>query len=136
MRLFIPLIAIFSVLGASQCKAHDAGPASTTNRFEVRFSDLNLNDEQDARVLLQRIERAAKKACGGHASFSSYTGGLERSFYECRDDAVRRAVEQLAAPVVSRLYREAAHSPTVQHDISTVRHAKTRSSSDPLYFAE
>jgi UrcA family protein len=138
MRITIPTVAMIFAFCAFQANAHaDAlQTPSTQTRFEISYADLNLNYERDARVMLGRIERAAKKACGGHASFSSYTGGLEASFYECRDNAIRQAVQLLSAPVVTRLYHEASQSTTAQHGISTVRHAKTHSTSDPLYFAE
>jgi UrcA family protein len=57
--------------------------------------------------MLRRIELAAKKACGGHAAFSSYTGSLDHSFEECRSEAVQRTVQQLGAPMVTRLYSQA-----------------------------
>lgn len=138
MRITILNLALIFAFCAFQAKAHADALAtlSTQSRFEISYADLNLNNERDARVMLGRIEHAAKKACGGHASFSSITGGLEASFYECRDKAIRQAVESLSAPVVTRLYREASQAKTAEHGISTVRHAKTRSASDPLYFVE
>jgi UrcA family protein len=138
MRITIPTVAMVFAFCVFQASAHaDAlETSSTQRRFEISYADLNLNNEQDARVMLARIEHAAKKACGGHASFSSITGGLEASFYECRDKAIRQAVESLSAPLVTRLYREASPPKTAEHGILTVRHAKTRSASDPLYFVE
>jgi UrcA family protein len=73
----------------------------------VYYGDLNLETETDAKILLQRIERAAKKACGGHATFGTYTGSLERTFEECRRETVQRTVQHLGAPVVTRAYSEA-----------------------------
>jgi UrcA family protein len=78
-----------------------------SGRRAVNFADLNLNTEQDATIMLQRIERAAKKACGGHATFSSYTGSLDNTFEQCRSEAIQRTVKQLAAPLVTRIYSAA-----------------------------
>lgn len=84
------------------------GPGSTLpGRSVVYYGDLNIVNEQGAKILLQRIELAAKKACGGHAAFSSYTGSLDHTFEECRSEAVQRAVKQLGAYMVTRIYSEA-----------------------------
>ena len=110
MRIRWQVLAMILVLGAARAYAYDSAgndnPVRT--RFVVKFDDLNLDKEHDAQIMLKRIELAARTACGGHPSFSTYTGGLERSFYECRDRAVRQAVEQLRAPKVGRLYEQAA----------------------------
>ena len=76
-------------------------------RSVVYYGDLDIDSEQDAKIVLQRIERAAKKACGGHATFSSYTGSLDHTFEECRSEAIHRTVKQLGAPVVTRIYSQA-----------------------------
>jgi UrcA family protein len=82
-------------------------PTKITGRSVVHYGDLNLNVEPDAKIMLQRIERAAKKACGGHPGFSTYTGSLDsQTFDECRDKAIQRAVKQLGAPMVTRIYSE------------------------------
>jgi UrcA family protein len=93
--------------GAHADTSTDAPPTNITGRSIVYYGDLNLNAEQDAKIMLQRIERAAKKACGGHATFSSYTGSLDHTFEECRGKAIQRAVKQLGAPLVTRIYSEA-----------------------------
>jgi UrcA family protein len=112
MRISTSTIAA-AVMLAALCLGAHANPSTdgrgnnVTGRRIVHYGDLNLDAEQDARIMLQRIERAAKKACGGHASVSSYMGTLDPTFEECRGNAVRRAVKQLGAPVVTRLYCEA-----------------------------
>ena len=78
-----------------------------TGRSVVYYGDLNLNAEQDAKIMLQRIEEAAKKACGGHPTFSSYTGRLDNTFGECRSEAIARTVKQLGAPMVTLIYSAA-----------------------------
>jgi UrcA family protein len=92
--------------GAHADTSTDAPPTNITGRSAVYYGDLNLNAEQDAKIMLQRIERAAKKACGGHATFSSYTGWLDRTYEECRGRAIQRAVKELGAPLVTRIYSE------------------------------
>jgi UrcA family protein len=108
MRISIPIVAAAVMLAALSFGAHadTSSPTHITGQGVVYYGDLNLNTEQDAKILLQRIERAAKKACGGHAAFSTYTGGLDPTFEECRGNAVQRAVKQLGAPLVTRIYFE------------------------------
>jgi UrcA family protein len=88
--------------------ADASSPAAIAQgRSVVYYGDLDIETEQDAKIMLQRIERAARKACGGHATFSSYTGALDRTFEECRREAIHRAVKKLGASKVTRIYSEA-----------------------------
>jgi UrcA family protein len=111
MRISTPISAAAVLLAMLSFGAHadstDGSPTNITGRRVVYYGDLNLNAEQDAKIMLQRIERAAKKACGGHATFSSYTGSLDNTFEECRGEAIQRAVKQLGAPLVTQIYSEA-----------------------------
>jgi UrcA family protein len=75
-------------------------------RSVVHFADLHIDSEGDAKILLQRIERAASEACGGHPSFETYTTVPDRTFDECRIGTLARAVKKLGAPVVTRIYYE------------------------------
>jgi UrcA family protein len=94
-------------------------------RSAVHYGDLAIDTDQGALVLLRRIEQAAKKACGGHANFSSYTGALERTFEECRSEAVQRTVKQLGVPAVTWIY--SVTSLTSGNATASTRHAAQRS---------
>ena len=110
MLISIPTFTTAVMLAALSFGAHaDASrePKKITGHSVVHYGDLDLNLPQDAKLMLQRIEQAAKKACGGHPSFSSYTGRLDGTFDECRNEAVSRTVRQLGAPLVTRIYSEA-----------------------------
>jgi UrcA family protein len=112
MRISTPILAAAVMLATLSFRAHadtstDSPPRNITGRSVVYYGDLNLNAEDDAKIMLQRIERAAKKTCGGHASFSSVTGRLDHTFEQCRGEAIQRAVKQLGAPLVTRIYSEA-----------------------------
>jgi UrcA family protein len=111
MHVSTPILVAAVMLAALCFGAHadasaDGLPTNITGRSVVHYGDLNLNAEHDARIMLQRIERAAKKACGGHAAFSSYTGSLDPTFEECLAKAIQRAVKQLGAPLVTHIYSE------------------------------
>jgi UrcA family protein len=113
MRSSTPIFAAAVMLAAFSFGAHADTPGPGTSvrgRSVVYYGDLNIGTEQDAKIMLQRIERAAKKACGGHPTFSTYTGSLDHTFDECRSEAIQRTVKQLGAPMVTRIYSEARKS--------------------------
>jgi UrcA family protein len=111
MRISTPIFAAAVMLAALSFGAHadtsTDGPGTIIRgRSVVYYGDLNIATEQDAKIMLQRIERAAKKACGGHPTFSTYTGSLDHTFEECRGEAIQRTVKQLGAPMMTRIYSE------------------------------
>jgi UrcA family protein len=100
MRVSTPIFAAATMLATLSFGAHadtSSQPVKITGRSAVYYGDLNLNAEQDAKIMLERIEQAAKKACGGHPTFSSYTGRLDSTFLDCCNEAVARTVKQLGA---------------------------------------
>jgi UrcA family protein len=110
MHTSIPVFTAAVILAVLSFGAHadtSSQPVKITGRSAVYYGDLNLNVEQDAKIMLERIEQAARKACGGHRTFNSYTGRLDDSFDECRSEAIARTVKQLGAPAVTRIYSEA-----------------------------
>lgn len=111
MRISTQLLAAAVLQSALGFGAHADSSSPETiihGRSVIYYGDLHIETERDAKIMLQRIERAAKKACGGHPTFSTYTGGLDHTFKECRDEAIARTVKQLGAPVVTRMYSQAA----------------------------
>jgi UrcA family protein len=74
----------------------------------VKYHDLDLRKEADAQVLLQRLERAAKTACGGNPKMNRAYEVIPRYtlevFQECRREAIARAVTQINAPTLSHLF--------------------------------
>ena len=109
MHVSTPIIAAVLMLAALSSGAQ-ADPlsqaAKITGRSAVYYGDLNLDAEQDAKIMLERIEDAAKKACGGHPTFSSLTGRLDDTYLECRKEAVARTVKQLGSQLVTRVYTQ------------------------------
>jgi UrcA family protein len=111
MRISTQLLAATVVQAALSVGAQgdSSSPETVINgRSVVHYGDLHIETERDAKIMLERIERAAKRACGGHPTFSTYTGGLDGTFKECRDEAIARTVKQLGAPVVTRIYSQTA----------------------------
>jgi UrcA family protein len=110
MRISTLIFTVAVTLAALSTRAHaDASSPATIvpGRSVVYYGDLDIETERDAKIMLQRIDRAARKACGGHATFSSYTGALDHTFEECRCEAIHRTVKQLGASKVTRIYSEA-----------------------------
>jgi UrcA family protein len=88
--------------------ADTSSPGNTSaSHIAVYYGDLNINTEHDAKIMLERIEQASRRACSGHATFGAYIGSLERTFEECRSETVQRTVKQLGAPAVMRVYSKA-----------------------------
>ncbi|MGO9949572.1 MAG: UrcA family protein [Steroidobacteraceae bacterium] len=112
MQVSKPVFAAAVILatlsfGAYADTSTDGPHPNITGRSAVYYGDLNLSAEQDAKIMLQRIERAAKKACGGHPTFGSYSHRSDHAFEECRREAIQRTVKQLGAPMVTRIYSAA-----------------------------
>ena len=112
MRISTEIFAAVMMLTALSFRVHadastDGADGITRGRSAVYYGDLKLDTEQDAKIMFQRIERAAKSACGGHPTFSSFTHFPDHTFEKCRGEAAQRAVKQLDAPMVTRIYSEA-----------------------------
>lgn len=109
------------ILAALSFGAH-ADTSSLSNipsdRAVVYYGDLNIDTEHDAKIMLERIEQAAKKACGGHATFGAYFGSLNRSVEECRGETVQRTVKHLGVAMVTRVYSGTKPSGRREHCMS------------------
>lgn len=75
-------------------------------KVRVSFADLDLSRQEDARILLDRIEKAAYLACGGnprrHPGYGLMPNRTEEVFEECRQEAVARAIRDVDAPVLAQ----------------------------------
>jgi UrcA family protein len=118
MHITIPTFAAAAMLATLGFAAHADAAApdpAIRGRSIVRYGDLNIDSEQDAKILLQRIEQAAKEACGGHPTFRTYTRVPDQTFEECRSGTIARTVKKLGAPVVTRIYSEASRTDSDRH---------------------
>jgi UrcA family protein len=89
-------------------------PAQLRGDAVVRYGDLDLGREADARTLLKRLDSAANEACGRRPALRGSRPGLETflnaDFRNCHDEAMANAVAALKAPVVTRIFAQ-AHRP-------------------------
>ena len=65
----------------------------------VEYADLDIQKESDARTLLERLDRAAYKACGGnpqlHPQYKIIPHRVNQVYRDCRQEAVSRAVAEV-----------------------------------------
>jgi UrcA family protein len=72
----------------------------------VVYADLDLTREADVRILLDRIEKAAYRACGGnprqHWTYGAMPELTTAAFAECREDAIARTLSAIDAPALTQ----------------------------------
>ena len=74
----------------------------TQLRYVVHFSDLDVTREDGARMLLSRLDGAARIVCSPAADSADL--GRVALFQSCVRDTMERAVAAVHAPLVSELY--------------------------------
>jgi UrcA family protein len=79
-------------------------------KVHVELKDLNLQNPADAHTLLERLNQAAYRACGGnpkaHNSYRTRPEQTLKVYEECRVNAVKRAIDQIGAPLLAQAYAE------------------------------
>jgi UrcA family protein len=92
-------IAAASILTASA--PANAQPQDDAIRVTVSYGDLNLARADGAKVLLQRIQAAADRACGEAPDVRLMS---RRAFYDaCRAHAVAAAVTDVGSPTLTAM---------------------------------
>jgi UrcA family protein len=105
------LAAIFvAALATTAFAAPAAAETAESRSVVVHFGDLDPARTEDAALLLKRIDRAARRACGGRPAGAAMLTEA-RGYRSCVRKAVAGAVDRLAAPVVSALYNERSGRP-------------------------
>lgn len=96
----IMLAVIAAAIGANAYADDRRAPAKSdaAATAAVSFSDLEVSRPEDARVLLARVQAAAREVCG-----RSFTHGDASA---CVHATVDRAVEALDRPQVSAIYQQ------------------------------
>jgi UrcA family protein len=78
-------------------------------RVHVAYDDLNIQREADARVMLERLKRAAYRACGGnprlYLTYEVMPHYTIEAFRECREDAIAAAVAGINSPTLTRIFQ-------------------------------
>jgi UrcA family protein len=96
-------LASAGLAAAANAQSDVQSPARPEARVAVSYADLNLASPAGAERMLDRIERAAEKACGGRGTQNRL---LEERyvFRDCVRAAVADAVFGLNAPMVTAAY--------------------------------
>jgi UrcA family protein len=103
MKLINAVCAVLLCLGVGT--AAQAGVQSERKErvasVRVAYADLDLTQEADMQILLDRIEKAAYRACGGnprqHWTYDGMPALTTAAFKECREDAIARTLSAFAA---------------------------------------
>lgn len=100
-KSLIACVFAFSSLSAASAAEFTGGWATTTF-LNVPYGDLNLSHPAGAQVMLQRIQFAARRVCGGIPDIREIK---ERWYFKaCVEDATDEAVEELDIPLVTSLH--------------------------------
>lgn len=91
-------MAIYAATAAAPVLAQSGDDLPTVT---VRLADINFNSREGADLALRRITNAASGVCGGEPS--SLDLSRHHVFTQCRSESVRRAVELINQPLLSRL---------------------------------
>lgn len=91
--------AVFLTAGVHP--AHDAVMLAAPASIAVRSDDLDFSHAPDAQVMLDRIEAAAEKACGGTPDYRQHSQ-LE-VFDLCRRATIKQAVGRVDKPMLTQL---------------------------------
>jgi UrcA family protein len=101
------LIAIGIIATTQMALAGTPAERAEVGRVTVSYSDLDLGNATDARLMLSRLEHAAYRACGGdprrNPNYDVMSSKITAAYKECRSDAVSRAVATVGAPLLSQM---------------------------------
>ena len=88
--------------------ASTAHAQAVTRSMNVDYGDLDISRSAGAQALLDRIDHAAMRMCGGKPATFYTSAGLFHpevgDYQRCHDDAVRNAVASMHSPLLTRLY--------------------------------
>ncbi len=117
MKVFTAAVAVAALAQGSYAQTNSRHPV-VEGRAEVAYGDLNLDNVRDARIMFDRIKHAAALACGRmpelNRGYHNAPQFVTREFRACRDGAIGKAVADLHAPLVSRVYAAAYGIPDKQ----------------------
>lgn len=111
MTKFLPAALLVLASSAFIADAHANDSLRTTTQIDVFYGDLNLDHPAGAEKMMNRINRAAVRACGGTPDSRDLRE--RQAFRQCVTTATTSAVRQLNAPLVTALYFGRATNPRV-----------------------
>lgn len=98
----ILLVTTAAVLGAASASAAGAGNFLPANQALVKYDDLDLNLDHDAKILYKRLTSASKQVCSQYASREV----ARRPVWEaCLDQTLSKAVATVNVERVTALHQ-------------------------------
>jgi UrcA family protein len=111
------VIAALTMLGHAEGSKADGFGDQVVGQVRVDLAGVDLRDGAAAKALLTRLQGAAWQACGGdpqlHASYARKPVRTEQVFRECRERAVKRAVEDIGTPHLKQIYADSLRAERV-----------------------
>jgi UrcA family protein len=107
--LALVLAAIASAATAQKFDRRLGDPTNyspVSRELRVSARGLNLSDERDASVFVQRLTAAITRVCDDRREVSAMTVARTRTFQACRSSALRQAFEKISSPTVRRRFVE------------------------------
>ena len=99
-----------TLLGSAAWSQTPEPKSQIIGKVHVELKDLDLRNPADARTLLERLKQAAYRACGGnpkvHNSYRTRPEQTLKVYEECRANAVKRAIDQIGAPLLAQAYAD------------------------------
>jgi|SRR5580658_4914933 UrcA family protein len=99
----LPIFALALALAAPATSFAASDDGGGVIQVKVSYGDLNVNTAKGAARLLQRLDSAAIKVCGGRILSNSIDVQMARGS-DCYRTVMQRAVAQINAPVLSARY--------------------------------
>ena len=105
-KLFKKLMATFVVIVLGGPAVVLAGTPSyfEDDKVTVSYADLNLGNEQDVRVLYQRLQRASKEVCGAGSLKRGGSIIMKSSRLQCYRETLSNAVDKFDNEDLTRIH--------------------------------
>lgn len=106
-KTLLPFLLGATLMGLAPASGAAADTPISQDRasIDVSLADLDLSREPDARIAVDRIERAARKVCRSVASRSVLA---PRAVHDCQRETLARTIEEIGGdrPMLAELVEE------------------------------
>jgi UrcA family protein len=106
MRTTAAALVLAMTVPTGTALAQDAATRVDIKQIDVTYGDLDLTTRDGARKMLGRLSSAARRACGNPGKEID----VIRTWRACTEIALRKAVVDVNAPMVTALYSDAIQS--------------------------
>ncbi len=105
-KLYKGLMAtiIIVALGAPVIASADAGSELKGTAVKVSYADLNLEKQQGAKALYQRLQQASRRACGFRSLDGKASVRTLRDAQQCYREALSEAVAEIGNELLTEVH--------------------------------